>query len=853
MDKRLLECLGDQVPSQYILPFFWQHGEEHSLLLRELEAIYHCGIKEFCVESRPHPHFCQEPWWEDFGFLLEEAQKREMRVWLLDDKRFPTGYANGFIASHPELQAVRARLEVRDFVGPQPGAALVPPTLWEEERIVAILAYPRQGADGIITGEGISLLPSMREGLIWWDIPPGNWRVYTVVRTIRSPVKTREYYIDLMSSASCNAMIQAVYEPHYQHFRQYFGNTFAGFFSDEPGFSNEVGTYHATLGREKAFLPWRDSLPQELAEWTDLPLEQVILLLPTLWQQVEGASPILREAYMELVTEAFSKNFSWQLGDWCRRHGVEYIGHVIEDENAHQRLGHGCGHYFRALAGQDMAGVDIVLHQYIPGLTEISHTACLEEGKAEPAFFQYTLPRLASSLAHLQPLKKGRALCEIYGGFGWAEGIPEMKQMTDLMLVGGINYFVPHAFNPKFPDEDHPPHFYARGSNPQFAAFGKLMDYVKRMSHLLSGGLHQADVAVYYNAEAEWSGGSYQLQQEVCKVLAQGQVEFDLVPQDVLCEEGIFENDRLCLNEVTYGALVVPYSQFLPWKVLKAMASLADRGFPVLFLEALPQSSSQEQPVEKLLHACQAVSIQDLLSLLKERGLSRFSLEKTCPWLRTFRLRRENWDVIMLWNESLSQQVDTWIQLPGTGQGIFYDGWRNRLFSPQQNGKTLRIKLAPMESLVIVMGPWEQTFQNFEYADTPGKSVSLDWNIDLKEWKGSWVSYRRKAALGNLAPELPRFSGVIRYESCLETEEPEDIHTLDFGQAGEIVQLWVNGEDCGTIVGQPCRFDVAGKLRKGCNQLRADVIPNLAYGKRDRLSSYVPLPIMGLQGPVVLR
>ena len=76
---------------------------------------------------------------------------------------------------------------------------------------------------------------------------------------------------------------------------------------------------------------------------------------------------------------------------------------------------------------------------------------------------------------------------------------------------------------------------------------------------------------------------------------------------------------------------------------------------------------------------------------------------------------------------------------------------------------------------------------------------------------------------------------------------------MDFGQAGEIVQLWVNGEDCGTIVGQPCRFDVAGKLRKGCNQLRADVIPNLAYGKRDRLSSYVPLPIMGLQGPVVLR
>lgn len=63
------------------------------------------------------------------------------------------------------------------------------------------------------------------------------------------------------------------------------------------------------------------------------------------------------------------------LGDWCRAHGVMYIGHVIEDMNTHQRLG--------------------------------------------------------------------------YGAFGWAEGIPMMKYLTDHMLVNGINYFVPHAFSPR--------------------------------------------------------------------------------------------------------------------------------------------------------------------------------------------------------------------------------------------------------------------------------------------------------------------------------------------------------------------------------------------------------------------
>lgn len=117
MEKSLGECLENRVPSQYILPFFWQHGEEHGILREEIDAIQRSGIGEFCVESRVHEQFGREQWWEDLGFILQEAKKRKMRVWLLDDKSFPTGYANNYIASHPELRAVQLHLEVRDFAG----------------------------------------------------------------------------------------------------------------------------------------------------------------------------------------------------------------------------------------------------------------------------------------------------------------------------------------------------------------------------------------------------------------------------------------------------------------------------------------------------------------------------------------------------------------------------------------------------------------------------------------------------------------------------------------------------------------------------------------------------------------
>jgi hypothetical protein len=70
---------------------------------------------------------------------------------------------------------------------------------------------------------------------------------------------------------------------------------------------------------------------------------------------------------MDVITELYKKNFTERIGTWCKKHSVIYVGHVIEDDNAHARLGAGPGHYFRSIAGQDMAGIDIIGGQLVPG------------------------------------------------------------------------------------------------------------------------------------------------------------------------------------------------------------------------------------------------------------------------------------------------------------------------------------------------------------------------------------------------------------------------------------------------------------------------------------------------------
>ena len=199
--------------------------------------------------------------------------------------------------------------------------------------------------------------------------------------------------------------------------------------------------------------------------------------LPLLWEQDFDSSACakVRLAYMDAVTHLVQKNFSEQIGAWCRAHGVQYIGHLIEDNNQHSRTGSSLGHYFRGLAGQDMAGIDDIGGQVLP-CGEHNGPFGLMGDNRNGRFYHYVLGRLGASLAVLDPIKHGDCLCEIFGNYGWEEGVRLEKYLADHFLVRGVNHFVPHAFSMKaYPDPDCPPHFFAHGHNPQFRHFGALM------------------------------------------------------------------------------------------------------------------------------------------------------------------------------------------------------------------------------------------------------------------------------------------------------------------------------------------------------------------------------------------
>lgn len=82
-------------------------------------VIQDMGIRAVCLESRPHPDFAGPKWWEDMDVILSEARQRNMKVWILDDCHFPTGYANGAMADAKEdLQKWTVYHLMVDLAGP---------------------------------------------------------------------------------------------------------------------------------------------------------------------------------------------------------------------------------------------------------------------------------------------------------------------------------------------------------------------------------------------------------------------------------------------------------------------------------------------------------------------------------------------------------------------------------------------------------------------------------------------------------------------------------------------------------------------------------------------------------------
>uniref|UniRef100_UPI000AA0A165 glycosyl hydrolase n=1 Tax=Mediterraneibacter glycyrrhizinilyticus TaxID=342942 RepID=UPI000AA0A165 len=695
----------------HIFPFLWMRGEAEEILREEIGKIAECGIKAVCVEARPHDDFCGDGWWHDMDIVIDEAKKRDMKIWILDDKHFPTGYANGLIEKkYPERKKLYINCTTADVFGSSHKLTLnisrmLKPTIgyWEigkpvneeerkNNRMLAIAAVRFYEGD-VFTEDVIDLTDTFDGTFATFELPEGQWRVYVIYKTRTDG--GNESYINMIDKESAHTQIEGVYEAHYAHYADEFGKTIAGFFSDEPQFGNtsEMG-FDMNVGRRKMPLPWSDELQEMMEEkYGNAFLSYLPYLFAETKEKQMGVQ--IRYDYMDMVSKLYQKNFSDMIGAWCREHGVEYIGHVVEDNGIHSRLGMGAAHYFRAMSGQDMAGIDCIGGQIVYGAPVETRRGMVD---ADGEFYHYALGKMGASCGHLDPKKKGRTMCELFGAYGWSFGVRDMKYLLDHLLAKGVNYLVPHAFSmADYPDIDCPPHFYARGNNPEFPYFAELMKYGNRMCDLLSGGRHIASVAVLYDGEADWSG-EHMPMQKVCRELLGSQIDLDIVSLDMLCDlsayNGACDGNTLQINGETFGGLVIPYVKQIPARLADVLTQMD--GLPVFFVDAMPdQVIGQEEKAVRLPKSCVQVPLANLSETLKAHGMYEVEAVPAYKHLSVYHYEKDR-QIFMLLNESAEQRFAGNVYLPIGEDVVYYDAmkdcYENAKVKPAEDGKGVWLK-----------------------------------------------------------------------------------------------------------------------------------------------------------------
>lgn len=856
----------------HIHPFTGLSAQETEADIHEkVRSLHDAGIRSMVLlwedpdRKADYAPFNDEAYWTRMEWIVKYCRQYNMTFMIQDAAPFPSGRADGWfdLPEYHHLRKLFLAQRHMDVMGPLPNARfrfdLLTGTKTADglfqgngkvpkggDRLVAALAV-KMDNNGCICAPPVDITDCVEEGILFWDVPEGKWRILSVYETHSGG--GRVGFMNLLDKESVALQIKAVYEPHYAHLKDEIGKTWVGMFYDEPEVGNMEGFYFTQrlgtpqdLGGKPMDLPWSHEAAQRWAAEQGASWKEMLAYLWYEGAQEEHAS--VRYRFLELVSRLIRDNYNAQVHAWCQARGLLYIGHVLEDDNSHCRLAVGPVHFFRAEAHQDMGGIDMIGNQMIPGRDYTQAWYGSPEGDGE--FFHYGLAKLASSAGHICPDKKGRSVCEIFAVYGALAGTRMRKSVLDHLFVNGITELIP--IDPVFPHLDVE---YSQKKN----------EYANRMCHLLTHTKATIKTAVLYHAENEWYAGECMKFQVPAAELAKNQISYDVIPADVFSQRehyGTNCEDGLCINGNRYDALIIPESAALPACVADFLTQEVAERFPVFYVDRYPEAVAETSVPLHNLHGV-AVPLCQLAQEVKKSIAADILVVEECRDLRYAHYVDETTHIYMLYNQGNAQTVQ--FTVPCAGDGLIADLMDLKTFHlPRNSDGTFTLHLQAQESALLCFGELQGLPEAEPYLPaTRTRTLSGPWHVRLEDTAQEFELDELKD-LG-LKGMYPRYVGKVIYEKTVDlTQLPAK---LDLGDVRETAKVYINGKYAGLRIAPDYAFDVADLFEIGQNTIRVEVTTNQGarqmpkeplYQVLEAVSAagYCPLEPIGMLGPVRL-
>jgi hypothetical protein len=690
-------------------PLFWLHGDDSKERLEMyVGKVAEGGNGAFTTESRPHNDWLGKGWWRDLDICLDAAKKQNLQMWIFDEKWWPSQAVAGKVP--PRYAAKRLEAATVELEGPRAFEA----EGYAGDKYVAAVAG-QVNAQGKIEGNTlIDLAPDIHGGKLTWQAPAGKWRVMKFTHK-QAPGLVQQggsqLSVDGASKGCVDWFLQTVYQPHFEHYGADFGKTIRGFFYDEPETPGDWGT----------------ELNPVLAEWNvDWKKAYVAYKFELAGEEQVAA----RYQYLDAFAETWGRTMYGGIAGWCRQHGVRSIGHFMEHANLYLSQEFCAGDMMRLQGHADMGGIDAVFSQFAMGKRVAYDAPC------------WQTPKLASSISHAYGKSNDVAMVEIFGARGQDLTYPEMKWWADHMQVSGVNFLIPHSFNPRSPkDTDCPPYFYDGGYEPRWPLYRVFADYTSRLSLMLTGGRHVCPVALLYLGQSAHCG-KHLLPDQISESLQDALYDCDWLPFEVFEKDATVGGANLKLRNEFYRVLIVPAVEVIPYATLAKAKEFFDRGGVVVAHGFLPSRSATlgktSEDIARLRDAIWGKAVPGLgvCQTSPGGGRSYFLPERPTPeqlqialagdagihadlevlsgatdhWLHVLHRVKEGRDVFFIANQN-SQGGPRTFRFRITAEGVpeCWDAMRNEIsavpFSRKGKQVELSLTMEPNESALLVFQP----------------------------------------------------------------------------------------------------------------------------------------------------
>ena len=526
---------------------------------RDLDTLRDLGFQAVTVQAgfnMPFAYLSPE-YFQFFKQFVQEAKTRNMRVWIVDDAGYPSGFAGGkFTTEKPKLRM--QALEVVEKIPVAGGAPLHRELLPD---VVSAAAVDENGAAIAVPLHGQRLD---------WTAPAGKWTVLLVDHEFRtSPTRsdtnpkrvkdTEQSLEDYMDPAATRQYLEFTHEQYKKYAGAEFGRTIMGFRGDEPDYSI-------------AGLPWTPKFFERFREIKGYDVRPYAALFAQTPTRRDAGVTIhltpeqlrIKGDYYDVFSQMFAAGFFKPQGEWCAANHLEYQVHLNHEE-MEMELTHSEGTFFRDMRAVEVPGIDAIWHQIW-----------------KDTISDY--PRLASSVAHVDG--KPRAFTESFAAYRPAPDVEMARYILNEQFVRGVN-LVEMMYFPATSAGPRPPPSYM--GQPGFPALAK---YVQRMSYLMAMGRPDAAVALYLPSFSMWMGSEVSDEQFVSteRLLSEHQIDFDIVDEDALASglkamPGVLES----LSGNRYRTVILPAPMMISTAMLERLKTFAGGGGKVVFLGETPQ------------------------------------------------------------------------------------------------------------------------------------------------------------------------------------------------------------------------------------------------------------------------